>query len=263
MSIFLNSGTPGSYKSYHATADIISYLKSGKNVIANFPVDFKKVIKKEIKGEFVYVNTYDLNPRYLINYAEEHHNKSNYKCQTLVVIDEASIIFNSREFNRKDRSEWIKFLANHRHFNYNIILIAQLDTMLDKQIRGLVEYEYKHRALKNYNFITWLISKIFGGLYMTVEMWYPCKMRISSRFCKFHKKIASCYDTMALFIDKSNVADNAASKKSSNKVVIIDDVQASVNDTQQSKDNVTTVLDNSVSYNLDTGVSVISTSTKS
>lgn len=260
--ISLNSGTPGSYKSYHATSDILSYLKSGKNVIANFPINYKKVLKKDIKGEFVYVNTYDLNPQFLISYAQEHH-KDSYKCQTLVVIDEASIIFNSREFNRKDRTEWIKFLANHRHFNYNIILISQLDTMLDKQIRGLIEYEYKHRALKNYNFITWLISKIFGGLYMTIEMWYPCKMRISSRFCKFHKKIASCYDTMALFIDKPNasgLSPSAVDKKSS-KVVIVD-AQTTNNDTQQSKDNVTTVLDNSVSYNLDTGVSVISTSSK-
>lgn len=259
--ISLNSGTPGSYKSYHATSDILSYLKSGKNVIANFPINYKKVLKKDIKGEFVYVNTYDLNPQFLISYAQEHH-KNNYKCQTLVVIDEASIIFNSREFNRKDRTEWIKFLSNHRHFNYNIILIAQLDTMLDKQIRGLVEYEYKHRALKNYNFITWLISKIFGGLYMTIEMWYPCKMRISSHFFKFHKKIASCYDTMALFVGKdssSSVSSETTKTKKSSKVVIVNE-QTTSNDTQPAQDAATTLNLNGVDYDTNTGVSTITDS---
>lgn len=253
MSISLYSGTPGSYKSYHATGEIIDYLKSGKNVIANFPIDYKKVLKKEIKGQFICVDNLALTPQYLIEYAKEHH-KPSYKSQTLVVIDEASIIFNSREFNRKDRTEWIKFLANHRHFNYNFILISQLDTMLDKQIRGLIEYEYKHRALKNYNFITWLLSKVCGGLYMTLEMWYPCKMRIGSRFCKFHKKIASCYDTMALFV--GNEPDNKQIKNKSSKVVIINE-QATSNDTQRTQDNNTTLNLNGIDYNIDTGISTI------
>lgn len=253
MAIFMFTGTPGSYKSYHATDTIIDYLKSGRNVIANFPIDYKKVLKKEIKGEFIYIDNLSLTPQYLIEYAKEHH-KKNYKCQTLVVIDEASIIFNSREFNRKDRTEWIKFLANHRHFNYNFILISQLDTMLDKQIRGLVEYEYKHRALKNFNFITWLLSKICGGLYMTLEMWYPCKMRIGSRFCKFHKKIASCYDTMALFV--GNESDNKPIKKKSSKVVIIDE-QIADNDTQRKQDDKTTINIDCVNYDVDTGITTI------
>lgn len=258
MSISLFSGTPGSYKSYHATGEIIEYLKSGRNVIANFPIDYKNVLKKEIKGEFIYIDNLVLTPQYLIEYAKEHH-KKNDKCQTLVVIDEASIIFNSREFNRKDRTEWIKFLANHRHLNYNFILISQLDTMLDKQIRGLIEYEYKHRALKRYNFITWLLSKICGGLYMTLEIWYPCKMRIGSRFCKFHKKIASCYDTMALFV--GNESDNKPIKKNSSKVVIID-AQATSNDTQRKQDDKTTLNLNGIDYNTNTGVSTISSDGK-
>lgn len=256
ISISLFSGTPGSYKSYHATDTIIDYLKSGRNVIANFPIDYKKVLKKEIKGEFIYIDNLSLTPQYLIEFAKEHH-KKNYKCQTLVVIDEASIIFNSREFNRKDRTEWIKFLANHRHFNYNFILISQLDTMLDKQIRGLVEYEYKHRALKNFNFITWLLSKICGGLYMTLEMWYPCKMRIGSRFCKFHKKVASCYDTMALFVGNDSSSSASSATKKSSKVVIIKDEQATSNDTQSEQDVKTTLNLNGIDYDTNTGITTI------
>lgn len=254
MSISMFTGTPGSYKSCHATQEIISYLKSGKNVISNYPVNYQNVLKN-IKGDFIYIDNLSLTPQFLIDYAQSHH-KSNYKAQTLVVIDEASIIFNSREYNRKDRMEWIKFLANHRHFNYNFILITQLDTMLDKQIRGLVEYEYKHRALKNYNLITWLISKCFGGLYLTLEMWYPCKMRIGSKFCKFHKKIASCYDTMALFV--GNESDN----KPTNKVVIINE-QATNNDTQSEQDDKTTLNLNGIDYDTNTGISTVASNRES
>lgn len=255
MSISMFTGTPGSGKSFHATQDIISYLKSGKNVISNYPVNYQNVLKN-IKGKFIYIDNLSLTPQYLIEFAKEHH-KKNYKCQTLLVIDEASIIFNSREFNRKDRIEWIKFLANHRHLNYNVILITQIDTMLDKQIRGLVEYEYKHRALKNYNLITWLISKCFGGLYLTLEMWYPCKMRIGSKFYKFHKKVARCYDTMALFVgnDSSSSAFSASSKKLS-KVVIIDE-QIADNDTQSEQDVKTTLNLNGIDYDTNTGITTI------
>ena len=255
MSIFMFTGTPGSYKSYHSTEDIISYLKSGKNVISNYPVNYQNVLKN-IKGEFIYIDNLSLTPRYLIEFAKEHH-KKNDKCQTLVVIDEASIIFNSREFNSKDRIEWIKFLSNHRHLNYNVILITQQDTMLDKQIRGLVEYEYKHRALKNYNLITWFFSKVFGGLYITLEIWYPCKIRISSKFCKFHKKIACCYDTMALFVgNDSSSSVSSSTRNKSSKVVIIDE-QIADNDAQSKQDNKTTLNLNGIDYDTNTGITTI------
>lgn len=45
MAISLYSGTPGSYKSYHATADIVHWLGSGRNVISNYPVNAKNTIK--------------------------------------------------------------------------------------------------------------------------------------------------------------------------------------------------------------------------
>ena len=37
MAIELYSGTPGSYKSYHAVSECINALKHGKNLITNFP----------------------------------------------------------------------------------------------------------------------------------------------------------------------------------------------------------------------------------
>lgn len=261
MSISLLSGTPGSGKSLHAVSDGLDWLKLGRNLITNFPLDWHKRLKK-IKGDYQFWKNSDITPVHLIDYAKEHHKKSE-KAQTLLIIDEASMMFNARDFGRKDRMEWINFLANHRHFNFEIILIAQNDKMLDKQIRGLIEYDIKHRSLSNFNFITLLISKLFGGLFFCVSYWYPIRQCNGKSIIRLNKSKARCYDTMALFIDKPNSETKTETHKSKVvKVVKQSDEQTTSNDAQRRENETTTVLDNSVSYNLDTGVSVISTSTK-
>lgn len=225
--ITLYSGTPGSYKSYHAVADCITALKRGKNLITNFPLKYKNCIKKPIKGSFEVVNNLNLTVDYLINFACDHH-KPGLKAQTLVVIDEASIKYNSRDFNMHDRMEWINFFANHRHFNFDFILITQKDQMLDKQIRGLIEVEIKHRSLKQYQLLGLLLGSV--GVFMTVEYWYPCKLRTNSEMNIFNKRIASCYDTMGLFVDtKSKMAEARRKVQESQEVktiVQVDDENA-------------------------------------
>lgn len=207
MAISLYSGTPGSYKSYHATADIIQWLGRKKNVIANFPVNASKYYrgrKLQKLGKFVFKPNTELTIDYLLKFARENHKPGKLNAQTLIVIDEASILFNAREFDRKGRMEWVNFFANHRHYNFDVILIAQNDRMLDRQIRGLLEYDIKHRALKNWNFAFALLSFFFKGIFHAVEYWYPCKLKTSTSLKKFNKRIAACYDTMALFNFKND-----------------------------------------------------------
>lgn len=256
MAITLMSGTPGSGKSLHAVAEGLDWLKLGRNLITNFPLDWHKKLKK-IKGDYQFWKNSEITPKHLIEYAKEHH-KPTVRAQTLLIIDEASIMFNARDFGRKDRMEWINFLSNHRHFNFEIILIAQNDKMLDKQIRGLIEYDIKHRALANYNFITLLISKLCGGLFMTVSYWYPCRAKNGVGVFRFNRSKARCYDTMALFIDKPVTAQST--KKT--KVVIIDE-QATSNHTRSEQDNKTTLNLNGIDYNTNTGVSTVASDRKS
>lgn len=227
MAISLYSGTPGSYKSYHATAEVLSWLGRGKNVIANFPIDARKYYRHKKKlGKFVFKTNTELTVNYLTYFAQKHHKSGKLNAQTLVVIDEASIMFNPRQFDKSEkenRMRWVNFFANHRHYNYEFILIAQNDRMLDRQIRGLLEYDYKHRALKNWNLTFALISMIFKGLFHCVEYWYPCKLKTSTQLCKFNKRVASCYDTMALFkFDKfdNDKFDKFDNDKEDNKKIV-------------------------------------------
>lgn len=194
MSIYLYTGTPGSYKSFHAVKTAIRQLKSGGNLITNFPLSYHK----RHSGIYQFLTDDKITVDFLIKFAKENHHKG-YKSQTLLIIDEASIKFNCRDYARKDRLQWIKFLACHRHYNYDIILICQQDIMIDKQIRGFVETEYRYRALRNFKLIGSLLNLLFRGCYMRVEVWYPIKRKAGSEFCVFNKRIAKCYDTMALF----------------------------------------------------------------
>ncbi len=259
--ITLYSGTPGSYKSYHAVCDILNWLKSNRNVITNFPVDYQRLGIKP-SGIYKFCKNTEITPKMLLSFHIENH-KLSFKPQTLIVIDEASTFFNPREFGRSDRLEWINFFANHRHFNFEVILITQSDKMLDKQIRGLIEYEIKHRALARANLIMWLLSKVFKGLFITVEIWYPCKMRITSNLHRFKKKKASCYDTMALFIDNpyTEALEEQPKKqdKSKNKKRVRgwSDEQATSNDTQRKQDDKTTINIDCVNYDVDTGITTI------
>lgn len=234
--ISLYSGTPGSYKSYHATADAVQWLGRGKNVIANFPIDASKYYKNKRKklGQFYFVPNSELTVDYLMRFHRNNHKPNVLKAQTLLIFDEASIPFNARQFDRQDRMDWINFFANHRHFNYEIILIAQNDRMLDRQVRGLLEYEIKHRALKNWNLAFALVSLMCKGLFHCVEYWYPCKLKTDTQLKKFNQKIANCYDTMALFKfqDKDKLSHHADQSDTSSQT-----------DTKQAKTVATTNVD--------------------
>ena len=195
LSLF--SGTPGSGKSYHATEWIDFYLKRGRNVICTYPF---KCNNKHF-GEFQYINIFDLSVDFLINYALQHHNftADPNKFQTLIIIDEAHIKFNTRGFDLKERVKWLEFLSVHRHYYYDILLITQNDRSRDRQVRGLIEVEYKHRNLKCFGgkgkFLMILLRKKF----VAVRYWYPLQEKIDARFFNINKRVARCYDTMAMF----------------------------------------------------------------
>lgn len=192
------SGTPGSGKSYHVACDILDWLVAGKRVVANFPINGKAYFKRAPRGEYYYCSNQDLTVQRLKDFAYAKHEPFRER-QTLLVIDECSILFNPRSWKDADRMSWLAFFSQHRKLGYEVILISQADIMVDKQIRTLIEEEHKHRAVKNYKFFGWFVDKVFGGLFLDIVYWYPCKLKISSRFIKFQLRKARIYDTFKIF----------------------------------------------------------------
>ena len=149
--IILYSGTPGSGKSLH-TADVINrWLWRWKApVIANFSFNARACHPKGW-GSFLEVNNSDLCPDFLIYFSEKYRELRNWQTvpeeHILLVIDEAQLLFNAREWNKGDRAGWISFFTQHRKLGYRVILIAQFDRMLDRQIRSVIELRYQYNSI--------------------------------------------------------------------------------------------------------------------
>ena len=210
MAIDLFSGTPGSGKSLHAAKKICEWSKAGKPVITNFEVD----LSQYPKANQTCVDDDDLTPDYLVQFSRTYFEgrKLTKKDEDtiLLVIDECQLIFNSREYQKKDRKSWIKLFSTHRHLGYHVILIAQMDKMLDKQIRGLIEYEFIHRKLSNFGKAGKLLTVALAGeMFTSVQMWYPLKLKIGTSMFRAKKKYYSIYDSYAAFGEPKSLPASA------------------------------------------------------
>ena len=208
MAIIVYTGTPGSGKSYHAAKDIVRRLKKGGGLITNFPVNEDYVEKKKTHVE--YWDNSEYSAERFVRYALEHH-KIGKEGQTLVVIDECQILFNCRDFGRKDRNEWVNLFAQHRKLGFNFILITQSDRFLDKQIRSLIEQEVRHRKLNNYGFGGLLISLTFKTWFIAISYWYGGnKLIIGKEIFAYSKKYENIYDSYKLFSSMVTAMPNAS-----------------------------------------------------
>lgn len=207
--IVLYSGTPGSGKSLDCARTIYNWLWMGKTVLCNFPVNVDK-IKIRGKKDIRFIPNVDLNPDSLVEISREHFKGRRMKEDSiLLIIDEAQLLFNARDWSVKGRERWTWFFTMHRHFGFFILLCAQFDRMLDRQVRSLIEYEYIHRKVSNIGWKGFFLSTVMlapGSLFVKVKVWYPMKEKVGSEFFRCQKKYYSLYDTFALL----DTADHAA-----------------------------------------------------
>lgn len=201
--ISLYSGTPGSGKSLHIAQRIYYGLKRGRTILCNFDVNLDRIRgRKKKKMNFFYVDNSKLTTDHLINFAKDYFKdkKKIKEDEILLVIDECQILFQSRNWQKDGRDQWLIFLSQHRKYGYEIVLIAQFDGMIDRQIRCLIEYEYVHRKVSNFGTKGKIISLAsFGNLFVCVKFWYPLSEKLGSEFFKAHKKYYQIYDTYNFF----------------------------------------------------------------
>lgn len=207
--ICLYTGTGGSSKSYHTARVIYDSLIKGYNVISSFPINVDYVRKpiydrkgnlkryKRQIGDCIYRPYNMLTVEFLVAYAELRHKKG-IEGQTLVVIDECQIMFDPRTI-KADRAKWILFMCLHRHYGFDIILITQSKSLIDRQIRNQCEYEVKHRCLNH--------NGIFGKLlpfklFTAVWIWNGIRSDYSTYFLQ--KRYYKIYDSYT-DIDNNNM----------------------------------------------------------
>lgn len=231
MSIVCYTGVPGSGKSYHTAQLVYKVLRSGKNVISSlnfntnliYPISYKKPL-----GQFIYVpdEQWLNNSVYektalggkvpskdvysyiygLYNFALQFHKRNKrgqmIESQTLLILDECHNFFNPREWNRKDRLQWIKFFTISRHYGYDVLLITQNDKSIDKQIRAIMEINVLHRRVSKYKKLGKFLSAPLGGnLFICIESMYGMSKkdgRIRSYFVFGSNFYYSLYDSFVL-----------------------------------------------------------------
>ena len=208
--ILAYTGTPGSGKSYHAAQDIWDRVRFGHPVITNIPMVFptkhrsKKAIEKT-EAAYIFRETWQLSPRWLMEYSEKLRKERGWKRvpedYIFLVIDEAQLIFNCRDWNAKGRMEWLKFFQLHRKLGYRIILITQVVKMLDNHARGLIEYEILHRKASNFGLKGALISAFFlsPSVFIAVRMWAVLRERVDCQIYRYSRRVAKMYDTNKVY----------------------------------------------------------------
>lgn len=195
--ITLYSGTPGSGKSLNTITVALRALRWGKYVIANYPIKFtEKEIKKGYDKRFFYKPNDDITVDNLIIFAITRGMiEKGKESQAVVIIDEAGGKFNCRNFRDESRTSWIDFFSQHRKAGYDFVLVAQNDRMIDRQIRGYIEIEKRHRKINNFGPFWILPLKVFCA----IEYWYVAKQRVSSEFFIYRKSLGNRYDSMKMF----------------------------------------------------------------
>ena len=202
--IYLYSGTPGSGKSLHMADRIYRHVHYAKSpVIGNFAFN-ARLARPRGYGSFYEVTNLMLTPEFLYDFSDQYRLERKWRRvpeeSILLVIDEAELLFNSRDWSQSNRAGWISFFSQHRHLGYQIILVAQYARMLDRQIRALLEYEYMHRKVANIGTGGKVLSALAGGqLHVMVKLYSPLNEKVGSQFFRGKKRLYRFYDSYTRF----------------------------------------------------------------
>lgn len=217
MSIGCYTGFPGSGKTLQASQKMLEELSIGKYVVSNYMINneyYEKTLNKNFKArsydenrhskkykkakyelfdKFIYCQNSMLTPKLLYDISLDYFAPKKMS-QCLLVLDEASLIFNSRTWNEKGRDDWIRFFKLHRKLGYDIILIEQNIDSIDKQIKANIEHEYLHRAINKFGNMQYL--SLFGiQAFAQVRIWRCNNQKDDSKLFFYRRYYNKLYDT--------------------------------------------------------------------
>lgn len=225
--IYFINGRPGGGKSLYMAEKIYKKMKRGTNVIANFEINmdyFKKCRHPEKLGRFIFVSNEELTTQAYLNidprkkkfsyidgfwgYALNFHDLSDKgkDVQTIVVLDECGLLFNSRTFSARDRLSWLDLFVNHRKLKYDIYLVAQDEKQIDKQIREMFQKEVECRDISRMKIFGKFLSLLAGGsLFVRINRDYTLMSGFSKKNARESaqyytgRKYFKFYDSYKLF----------------------------------------------------------------
>lgn len=206
--ISMFSGLPGSGKSYILTHEIIKAMKIGRPVFSNF-----KVLHPKLGGCY----KLDIDMIKDVVFPEG----------SLLVIDEAGMCYNSRDWKKFDIKDF-EFFTQHRHQGYDLLLGVQHPNRVDVSIREVVNIFYWVQCWK----IPIIKRPLFFKAVGYAEIQYLGRTHIpkeieksvvfNRKFVWFRKKISQSYNTHSL--RQNQKVDMSIFERWEDDIDIIDDI---------------------------------------
>lgn len=203
--IYLFSGTPRSGKSLDVARDVLRWLRAGKTVIGTMYIN--QAMVEKLPGRYIFVDIYAMHPDQFVKYAEMYLQKGK-ESQAKIIIDECYRILGARFQGDPNRRAWLEFFPIHGQLGYDVILIAQKDRQIDRQIRDLIEYDILHRKGNNAGNSGWLMSLFFGTFFIRIERWYGTNDVLSRTVFPYRKKWGRFYDSYMAFDEQGRIRKN-------------------------------------------------------
>lgn len=199
--IELYEGRLGGGKTYSATVRMVDHFRRGGVVCTNVELIWPK-IKSYIEDKWGLI----AEDSQFIPLSDDqiglfhHFTPSGTKqLPVLVVIDEAHLTFNARDFAKTDKlyRETLTFLTQSRKVNTDVIFIAQSVLNMDKQFMRLVQFIWRFRDLAKWKIpglgIAYPLKQI-----LAVQFDYDGKTILQRSFVRKDTKIFGLYNTDSL-----------------------------------------------------------------
>lgn len=197
--IEIYQGRIGGGKTYAAVAAIARHLAHGGTVYTNIDIvqqGMANLIARRYGKVF--------NANALLRLPEKVHGWQDFikwgvrELDVLVVIDEAQVFYNSRDWSRtqNEHGRMLSFLTQSRKACVSVIFITQHMDNIDKQFRLLAQNIWIFRDMAKFG----PLAPLMGGAFLAVAVDYTGE-RLSSKLVWKSRSVFKAYDTLS-FLDE-------------------------------------------------------------
>jgi zona occludens toxin (predicted ATPase) len=196
--IEIYEGRLGGGKTYSAVVRIVDHLRQGGVVSTNVElnweaiVDYAKRFYRVILQESQLIKLEDDQ----IGEFHKHTPSGTDKLAVLVVLDEAHLNFNSRDWSTTSK-QTLAFLTQSRKVHTDIIFISQSALNIDKQFMRLVQYIWRFRDLSKWKIPGLGIGYPFQQI-LSCQYDYDGKTMLQKTFQFKNKEIFKLYKTNSI-----------------------------------------------------------------
>lgn len=195
--IIIHEGVPGSGKSYDAVRKIIDALAAGRVVYTNIRgLDLREC--REAIGAKIGKTADWLSTK--LFFVEDEKVPIFWELVpdgAFIVIDEAQLFFNSRDFSKKENRQFGDWASTHRHRGFDLLLITQRAERIDTSVRSLAEFRYRYRKLN-------VFGRMFKNGYLVYSFAGEDRQHMALRKMSYDVSIFPCY--------QSYIGDNTEKK---------------------------------------------------